>query len=106
MAAGEPGGVPGLAVGALGLGGAGGLGDERGRHRRWKTNLTCGVHLAVREAAGLNCRKGRREEEIRGSEDISRGFADSASPCQAVVSCHVSQSGKNVRTGATGVLNM
>ncbi|KAG2592446.1 hypothetical protein PVAP13_5NG549286 [Panicum virgatum] len=109
LAAGEPGGVRGLAAGALGLGGAGGLGDERGKHRRWKTNLTCGAHLAVREAAGPNCRKGRREEEIRGSEDISCGFADSASPCQAcqaAVSCHVSQSGKNVRTGATEVLNM
>jgi len=78
----------------------------RGAAQARKTKLTSVAHLAVREAAGPNCRKGRRVEEIRGSEDISRGFADSASPCQAVVSCHVSQSGKNVRTGATGVLNM
>ena len=71
LAAGEPGGVPGLAVGALGLGGAGGLGDERGRHRRWKTMLTTGTHLAAREAAGPSCRRRRREEEIRGRKDIS-----------------------------------
>ena len=52
LAAGEPGGVRGLAVGALGLGGAGGLGDERGSYWRWKTKLTIRTHLAVRGAGG------------------------------------------------------
>ncbi|XP_039813488.1 translation initiation factor IF-2-like [Panicum virgatum] len=50
------------------------------------------------------------EREKRGGDQGQRGhfawLADSASPCQAVESCHVSQNGKNVRTGATGVLNM
>ena len=34
------------------------------------------VHVAGREAAGPNCRIGRREEEIWDSEDISRELAD------------------------------
>ena len=59
--------------------------------------LTSGVHLAVREAAEPSCRRGKRGEEIRGSEDIPRELANSAPPCQAAVACHISQNGKIVR---------
>ena len=68
--------------------------------------LTTGTHLAVREAAGPSCPRGRREKEMRGSKDISHELADSAPPCQVVVACHISQSGKNIEARATGVLNM
>ena len=70
------------------------------------SKLMSGAHLAVRGVAGLGCRRGRREEEIRGSEDISHELADSASPCQAAVACHVSQNDKNIRVAAIVVLNM
>ena len=90
------GGEPGARLGRAG----------RGAAQARKTKLTSVAHLAVREAAGPSCRKGRREKEIRGSKDISHELDDSASPCQAAVSCHISQSGKNVRVGATVVLNM
>ena len=63
-------------------------------------------HLAVREAARPSCRRGRREEEIKGSKDILHKLADSVPQCQVVVACHISQSGKNVEARATGVLNM
>ena len=106
MAAGEPGGVPGLAVGALGLSGAGGLGDERGRYWRWKTMLTTGTHLAARKAAGPSCRRRRREEEIRGRKDISPRLADWAPTWSAAVSCHVGKSGKNVRFSTIVVLSL
>ena len=68
--------------------------------------LTTGTHLVVGEATGPSCRRGRREKEMRGSKDISHEFADSALPCQVVVACHISQSGKNVGAAATVVLNM
>ena len=74
--------------------------------QRWKTNLTCGAHLAVREATGPSCQRGRREEEIRGRKDISPRLADRALTWSAVVSCHVSKNGKNVRFPATLVLNL
>ena len=81
-------------------------GAERVANPGWKTNLMCGAHLEVREAAGPGCRRGRREEEIRGREDISRAPTDCAPACPAAVYCHVSQSGKNIGAAATVVLNM
>jgi len=70
------------------------------------TKLMSGAHLAVRGVAGLGCWRGRREEEIRDSEDISHELADSAPPCQAVVSCHINQNDKNIEIVAIVVLNM
>jgi len=55
---------------------------------------------------GPSCRRGRREKEMRGSKDISHELADSVPPCQVVVACHISQSGKNVEAAAIIILNI
>ena len=68
--------------------------------------LTNGPHLTVRGSVGPSCRRGEREELVRGRKDISRDPADCAPTCHASVACHVSQSGKKVRAAATVVLNM
>ena len=68
--------------------------------------LTNGPHLIVRGSVGPSCRRGEREELVRGRKDISRDPADCAPTCHASVACHVSQSGKNVGAAATVVLNM
>ena len=84
-----------------------GGGKKQGRSgRRWETKLTDAAHLAVREAAGPSCQRGTRQELGRGTQVISRRTADRALPCRADLACHVGQSGKNVRSATTVVLNM
>ena len=56
--------------------------------------LTNEPQPAVRGYVGPNCRRGRREEVVRGRENISRGPANCAPVRHTLVACHIDKCGK------------